>query len=65
MVKGLEHEMYEGHLRSLGLFSPKQRRLRGGLMVACSSSWGEQGCTDLSGDSDRTQALPGESQAGA
>jgi len=30
--------MYEEELRSLDLFSPEQRRLRGGLMVAYSSS---------------------------
>ncbi len=36
MVKGLE-KMREELLRSLGLFSPEQSRLRGGLMVACSS----------------------------
>lgn len=31
-------EMYEEQLRSLGLFSPEQRMLRGVLMVAYSSS---------------------------
>ena len=34
MGKGLEGKMYEEQLRSCGLFSPEQRRLRGGLMVA-------------------------------
>ena len=37
IVKGLEGKMYEKQLRSLGLFIPEQSRLRGGLMVACSS----------------------------
>ena len=35
--KGLEDKMCEEWLRSCGLFSPEQRRLRGGLMVAYSS----------------------------
>jgi len=34
MAKGLEGKMCEERLRSLGLFSPEQRRLRGGLVVA-------------------------------
>jgi len=33
--------MYEEQLRSLGSFSPEQRRLREVLMVAYSSSQGE------------------------
>ena len=37
MVRSLEGKMYEDRLRSLGLFSPEQSRLRGGLMAACSS----------------------------
>ena len=37
MGKGLEGKMYEGRLRSLGLFSPEQSSLMGGLMAACSS----------------------------
>lgn len=36
MVKGLEENMYEECLRSLGLFSPEKKRLRGVLMVAYS-----------------------------
>ena len=32
MVKGVKGKMYEERLRSLGLFSPEQSRLRGGLM---------------------------------
>ena len=34
MGKDLEGKLCEEQLRSLGLFSPEQRRLRGGLMVA-------------------------------
>jgi len=34
MVKYLEDKMYEEQLRSLGLFSLEQRRLREGLMAA-------------------------------
>ena len=43
MVKSLEGKMYEEWLRSLGLFSPEQSRLRGGLMAACSflTRWAE------------------------
>jgi len=37
MVKGLEGKMCEEQLRPLGLLSPEQSRLRGGLMAACSS----------------------------
>ena len=32
-MKGLEDKMYKKQLRSLGLFSPEQRRLREGLMT--------------------------------
>lgn len=38
MVKGLESNRSEDWLRSLGLSCPEDRRLRGGLVVACSSS---------------------------
>ena len=43
MTEDLESKRYEKQLRSLGLFSPEQRRLRGGLMAACSSSQGVEG----------------------
>ena len=36
-MKGIECKMYEDWLRSLGLFSPEKKKLRGGLMVAYSS----------------------------
>jgi len=38
MGKDLEGEVSDEQLRSLGWFSLEQQRLRGGLMVACSSS---------------------------
>jgi len=34
MVKGLESKVGEEQMRSLGLFSPEQSRLRRGLMAA-------------------------------
>jgi len=37
MVQVLEGRTYEERLRALGLFSPEQRRPRGGLTVVCSS----------------------------
>ena len=40
-VKGLEDKMCEEWLNSLDVFSSEQRRLRGGLVAACSSSQGE------------------------
>ena len=43
MVQGPEGKMYEQQLKSLGLFSPEKRRLRGGLMVAYSFSQGVEG----------------------
>lgn len=60
MGKDPEGKMFEEQLRFLGLFSSDKRRmrLRGSLMVAYSSSQGEQKdrCWSLlSGDSDRTQ----------
>ena len=36
-VKGLEDKTYGERMKSSGLFSPEQSRLRGGLMAACSS----------------------------
>jgi len=38
VVKTLEDKLYEEHLRSLSLFSPEQKGLRGGLMVAAAPS---------------------------
>ena len=38
MLKDPEGKAYEERLRSLASFSPEQRRLRGGLTAACSSS---------------------------
>ena len=35
LVKDLEGKTYEEQLKSLGLFSPEQSSLRGGLMAAC------------------------------
>jgi len=43
MLKDLEGQAYEAWLRSLALFSPELRRLRGGLMVARSFSRGSAG----------------------
>ena len=56
-VKGLEDKMCEEWLNSLDVFSSEQRRLRGGLVAACSSSHRElEGqCDVCSGDSDRAQ----------
>lgn len=34
MMKGLESKLYEEWLKSLGLLSPEQSRLREGLLVA-------------------------------
>jgi len=42
-VKGLEGKTYKEHLRPLGLLSPEQRRMRGGLMAAYSFSQGSRG----------------------
>ena len=36
MGKSLGGKIYKEQLRSLGLFSPEQRRVRGGLRAACS-----------------------------
>ena len=43
MGEHLEGKIYDKGLKSLGLFSPEQSRLRGGLMVACSFSQGAEG----------------------
>ena len=72
MVKCLEGKVYEDWLRSLGLFSPEQSRLRGGLMVACSSltrgAEGQALSSDLWGQQQDPRewhgARTGEGQAG-
>jgi len=43
MGKGLQGRICEEGLRCLGLFSPEQRRMRGGLMAAYSFSQGSRG----------------------
>ena len=72
MVKGLDRKTYEEWLRCLGLFSPEQSRLRGGLMAACSSlTRGAEGQTLSSAlwgqrqyPRERHGAGTGEGQAG-
>ena len=54
MMKGLESKLYEEWLKSLGLLSLEQSRLREGLMVAAAPQR-EQRWALLSGDSDRAQ----------
>lgn len=41
--KDLQGEMYEEELKSTSLFNPEQKRLRGGLMVVCSSTQRSRG----------------------
>ena len=48
LVKDPEGKMYEEQLRSLGLFSPEQRRLREGLVVAAAPHREQRGSADLS-----------------
>ena len=59
MVKGLEGKPYEEQLKSLGLFSLEQSRLRAALLVVCSfltRSRGEAGADLFSlVTSDRTR----------
>ena len=52
MVKGMESKTQEEWLRSLGLFSPEQRRLRGELVVAYRMDpreWLEAASVEVSG----------------
>ena len=48
MAKGLKGKTYEW-LRALGLFSPEQRRLRGGLMAAAVPHREQRGSATLCG----------------
>jgi len=47
MVKGLEDKVYEEWLRSLGLRSSEQRRMRGDLMVAVAPHRERRGSAEL------------------
>jgi len=43
MVKDVEAKMHEEQLKYLGMFSPEQRRLRGGLMASLQLLIGSRG----------------------
>ena len=56
MVEGLERKTHEEQLQLIGLYSPEERRLRGGLMAACRFlTRGAERQALSSADSDRTR----------
>ena len=46
-MQGLEKKVCKERLRSLGLFSPEQGRLRGGLMAAAAPHRERRGSAEL------------------
>jgi len=62
MAKGLEGKAYEEWIKSLVLFCPEKRRLRGVLVVACSSLQTVEG--QQQGPREQHGAVSGEGQMG-